>query len=301
MSEAESSEMSTLRATQILKIIPDYYGRPNENVHEFIDAVEEGFNLVKKEDTKVLLAFLRTKLKGPAFKAIQYLSIDSWKQLKEHLQRRFGVGDTIGYLEKEFTLLTQKHKETVAEFGERTCALAAKITEYNIREKGYDADTFQKIMEDRILVQFVTGLLEPVRFQLKTYRCTEYQEALNIACNLERESQSQGFDSRNYLKKIGLRDQNSYTDRPKCFNCGKQGHKSRDCYFKQEKHSSAQVKVVQCYNCNKMGHIAKFCRSKGFKKYPDTRPQETQNQGNGNHLSATSRPGRPAQQYKSAQ
>lgn len=53
MSEAESSELSTLRATQLLKIIPDYYGRPNGNVHEFIDAVEEGLNLVKREDTDV--------------------------------------------------------------------------------------------------------------------------------------------------------------------------------------------------------------------------------------------------------
>lgn len=56
-----SSETSTvhsatagLRATQLIKIIPEYHSRPQENVHEFIDAVEEGMNLVKVEEKKIL-------------------------------------------------------------------------------------------------------------------------------------------------------------------------------------------------------------------------------------------------------
>lgn len=64
-----SSETSTvdnatagLRAPQLIKIIPEYHGRPQENVHEFIYAVEEGMNLVKVEEKKILLDFLRTRL-----------------------------------------------------------------------------------------------------------------------------------------------------------------------------------------------------------------------------------------------
>lgn len=311
-----SSEISTvdsatagLRATQLIKIIPEYHGRPQENVHEFIDAVEEGMNLVKVEEKKILLAFLRTRLKGTAFKAIQYLTIDSWDQLREHLQRRFGVGDTIRYIEKEFTMLMQGNRENVAEFGERTCMLAAKITEFNIREKKYDADTFQKIMEDRVLVQFITGLKEPVRFQVKSYRCTEYQEALAIACNLEKEIIAQkDFDGRAFLRKVGLRDQASYQETPKCFTCGKSNHKSKDCYHRKNRVSNTvKVNAIQCYNCQKFGHIAKDCRSRTNQSYhhknPHTKATEQQsvNQGNEQRQPGPSRQGRPATQYKSAQ
>lgn len=47
-------------------------------------------------------------------------------------------------------MLVQNNKESVAEFDERTCTLAAKFTEYNVKEKKNDADTFQKIMEDSL-------------------------------------------------------------------------------------------------------------------------------------------------------
>lgn len=163
------------------------------------------------------------------------MSIESWVQFKEHLQHRFSVGDTIRYIEKEFTMLVQSNKESVAEFGERTCTLATKITEYNVKEKKYDADIFQKIMEYRILVQFVTGLREPVRLQVKAYKCKDYQEALAVACNIEKEMLSQkDFDVRNYLRKLGLRDQGIYSDKSKCFVCNKIGHKVKDCYKKHE-------------------------------------------------------------------
>ena len=63
------------------------------------------------------------------------MSIEYQSQCKDHLQCRFGIGDTIRYIQKEFTILTQSSEESVAEFGERACKLAAKITEYNVREK----------------------------------------------------------------------------------------------------------------------------------------------------------------------
>lgn len=58
--------------------------------------------------------------------------------------------------------------------------MTAKITKYIIRENKYDLDTFLKVTDGRILVQFITGLKEPVHFQLKTHRCASYQDALHV-------------------------------------------------------------------------------------------------------------------------
>lgn len=295
-----SSTGSGLKATQLLKIIPEFHGKAQENVHEFLDAADEAFKLVKAEEQPILIAFLRTRLKNSAFKAVQYLNVDSWAELREHLQRRFGVGDSIRFIEKEFTLLNQGPRESVAEFGERTCNLAAKITEYNVREKKYDADMFEKIMEDRILVQFTTGLREPTRFQVKTYKCSDYREALSIACNLEKEQQSQrDFDGRNFLQKKGLSDGGSYESRPKCFHCGKSNHRSSECYRRRAAPSPINVRVVTCYNCQKPGHIAKDCRSR--KRFDDSKfgpKTPNPNQGNESRPPATSQAGWTAKHFK---
>lgn len=37
------SEDVGMKATQVIKIIPEYSGRPLENIHEFLDATEECF------------------------------------------------------------------------------------------------------------------------------------------------------------------------------------------------------------------------------------------------------------------
>lgn len=79
--------------------------------------------------------FAHTKLKGAAFKAIQYMRTETWDEMKEHLQRRFGIGEHITYIEREFTVISQKSNESVAEFGEKVCSLTGKITEYNVKEK----------------------------------------------------------------------------------------------------------------------------------------------------------------------
>lgn len=296
-----------MKATQVLKVIPEFHGRHSENVHEFLDAADECFSLVKETEKKILLTFLRTKLKGAAFKAIQYVRVETWDELKEHLQRRFGIGDSIRFIEKEFTMLVQNAHETVAEFGERTCTLAAKITEYNIREKKYDPTTFEQIMEDRILVQFITGLREPVRFQTKSYKTNDYREALSIACNLEKEAlANREMDGRNYLKKLGLRDQGSYQEKPRCFICKKNNHKPSECYFKEKK-PQAKINIVTCYFCNKQGHIAKECRSR-IRQQSTFTPRDAsahsttastpQGQGNFTRRPLASQKGRPAAQYK---
>lgn len=311
---SDSSSVSDdvgMKATQVIKIIPEYSGRPHENIHEFLDAAEECFSLVKQSEQRILLSFIRTKLKSTAFKAIQYVTLNDWNQLKEHLQQRFGVGDTIRFIEKEFTMLNQKPHESVAEYGERTCTLAAKITEYNIREKKYDADMFQRIMEDRILVQFVTGLREPVRFQVKAYKCDDYREALAVAVNLEKEAQAnRDFDGRHFLKKLGLRDQGSYGDKPKCHKCHKYGHKMADCFFNKEKpryQEKARVNVVTCYYCNRSGHIARDCRSKAYDARNNNRRINGRQEGsdhipsgsgNESRLPLASRTGRPANSFK---
>lgn len=47
-----------------------------------------------------------------------------------------------------------------------------------------------------------------------------------------------------------------------CFNCGKQGHLSRDCTEQKSERSERPGGFRdRCYNCNKIGHRAFECRN----------------------------------------
>jgi len=49
----------------------------------------------------------------------------------------------------------------------------------------------------------------------------------------------------------------NFKDRkPKCFNCNKYGHMTKECWKKKEKETR------KCFKCNKEGHIAKDCKGK---------------------------------------
>jgi len=49
---------------------------------------------------------------------------------------------------------------------------------------------------------------------------------------------------------------NNYNDAPKCANCGKKGHYSRDC----RRRNNGANNNMECWTCGKKGHVAKHCR-----------------------------------------
>ena len=113
------------------------------------------------------------------------------------------------------------------------------------------AETLEVSLRDR----FVCGLRqEATQRRLLSEANLTYTKALDIAKGMEAaHANSKAFKtSEPVIKKMDSRPARKMVDTPACYRCGRTGHASADCKFKD----------AVCHACKKKGHIAPACRSK---------------------------------------
>ena len=60
---------------------------------------------------------------------------------------------------------------------------------------------------------------------------------------------------------IGKSNDNFKDRKPKCFNCNKYGHMTKECQSEKKERETRM-----CFQCDKKGHIAKDCKGKQIMK-----------------------------------
>ena len=68
------------------------------------------------------------------------------------------------------------------------------------------------------------------------------------------------YSRRRQLMDIGKSNNNFKDRKPKCFNCNKYSHMTKECWKKKEKETR------ECFKYDKEGHIVKDCKGKQMKK-----------------------------------
>ena len=132
------------------------------------------------------------------------------------------------------------------------------IAEFHLALKELAEDCEFRCLEEELRDQLVSGLrderlkAELFRDRKLTYK-TALQKALSNECahkdTLATQTDAHDVESGSAVSRLSLSRRKDY---PKCKHCGKNNHKSHDCYFKNSK----------CNTCQTQGHIAPACPRK---------------------------------------
>ncbi|XP_022251851.1 uncharacterized protein LOC111087879 [Limulus polyphemus] len=255
------------RATHLTSAIPLYHGNIDEDVESFINALDEAARISGCTDAeKADILHLRTA--GEAKRYIRAYGklreTTDYQYLVRKLLDEYRTRETTNVILTEMRNLYQQHGELVRvfehklqELGNRLCKAYAHPSEDMLQDtlkseyergqnsnaaRGHvnEANTPRAILLDLIEVATREELREKQIYKPK-------HSAINAV---------------NKSSKANLSNTQSKPDGFQCFNCGKVGHKARNCFQKQKRNDQ-----TVCYNCGITGNVARDCR----------RPQKAEN------------------------
>lgn len=288
-----------------VKLIPNYDGK-REELQRFINSCEFALDKVGENYRSLLLEIIKNKITGKAYNVIRFRNLENWEALKLQLEEFYIEKRSIAHLQLELTTCRQKLDEDVRAYSHRIEKILAPLIDASIEGKGREsALAIQGLLKQQALNIFQEGLLQPLKLIVKAKGKTEFEDAVAIAileeCAFKSDRESQRF--------FGHKTKNEQAKSQKqCFNCGKKGHISAQCYAKKtsmggralnrevEVKREVHVASVVCHYCKKIGHIMRNCRKREY----DEKRRDNRQQGNEQGPSGPNSRPRVAKDFKSA-
>lgn len=222
--------MTTLNIDQMLKIIPEFNGS-SKQLDKFIACCEIVYNpLTNKEDQKLFLNILKSKLGQKPFDIIKYQNFESWKDLKTEFLLQFADTRPVEQLQVELVQLRQQRIESVREFASKIEQLLSDLNNACIAREGEDAAKHIKNLNSiTALNTFQNGLRQQYQLIVKACRFTKLKDAISKA--IEEEASMSNVHCGSSKIQLNNNYRNSFTNyREKCQLCSRIGHIAKHCY-----------------------------------------------------------------------
>ena len=189
-------------------------------------------------------------LSGPAFTLYDQLTEDNKKSMDEvekALINAFSLNKFAAY--EQFRRRDWHRGETVDTF---MAELRRLLSLSNID------------CEELVIQAFIVGLPPDVSGRMRAYVETMERMGNKVSAQMIL-GQARVFMSQ-LIQDVGLVALENRSKPPParndgCFNCGKQGHFSRNCPMKNNSRWNSRGGNFRCYRCGKDGHTARFCQT----------------------------------------
>jgi len=266
---------------EALKIIPPFKG-DKRDVLAFIGNVDTAFTVINPEQEAILYKFVLTRISGEPRTAVSHRNLDNWAELKEFLRNSYIEKRTLDYHASQLFRAKQGKDERVTDWVQKIQTLGAQFREAAILKCSEGAREGILDLSDRLRnICFVQGLASD-RIQT-IVRSRNYQSFDEIAETALVEESAIASKQERYRAEGPLAQ--------KCSNCGKLGHPSSRCYFRDKREARVNpvtvgdfkgISQVTCFRCGEKGHLARNCR-----KTPRKRESNDNFKTSGNELRRT--------------
>ena len=266
---------------EALKIIPPFKG-DKRDVLAFIGNVDTAFTVINPEQEAILYKFVLTRISGEPRTAVSHRNLDNWAELKEFLRNSYIEKRTLDYHASQLFRAKQGKDERVTDWVQKIQTLGAQFREAALLNCSEGAREGILDLSDRLRnICFVQGLASD-RIQT-IVRSRNYQSFDEIAETALVEESAIASKQERYRAEGPLAQ--------KCSNCGKLGHPSSRCYFRDKREARVNpvtvgdfkgISQVTCFRCGEKGHLARNCR-----KTPRKRESNDNFKTSGNELRRT--------------
>lgn len=169
-----------------LKLVPSFSGGTESDLASFLAKCEFIFKNIPDTLKPNILEAILTQLKGNAFEAVRYKTINTWDELKSLFKTVFGSAHSVSYLQVQLSQMRKSAKESVKEFSIRIEKTAHELTHaLTIDKAAAETAIIAQTVRAHALSVFVAGVPQTIGIILKARNIQNFEEAVLSAMEEE--------------------------------------------------------------------------------------------------------------------
>jgi hypothetical protein len=265
--------------SEAMKLTNQPFDGDKKKLKEFIDNISTAFELIKPDQLKLLLKFVKTKITGEARSKLLVRDLTStWADVRRILEENYGIKRTLDYYACRMFSSRQGPNENIASWSSRIDTMQSEL-----REAAYRMCSEEEMVGAMGLINhlakacFVHGLSnERVRtivrakgemamlsvcidtaLEEESAILSAKERGFNVGNTFKGPGTGSGFVPRDISRGIGHPGRRvGYDNR----NISKSAHVVSDAA--RERIPAGNLGKIRCHACGALGHVSRFCRKK---------------------------------------
>ncbi|XP_052747822.1 uncharacterized protein LOC128202226 [Galleria mellonella] len=258
------NERMALDISTLLKLIPTFDTKENNQLYRFVRSCNSAFALASLEQESILLVYVLNNITGSGASDVHCKQYKTWIELRSFLIEKFSHVKTISHLSLELQSMFQKPNETMTEYFHRVDLCRSKIVE-KLTAEILDETLAGRLAttEETALSVFINGINSDVGAMLRTKNFSNLSDAGRFA--LQEDKIRAMNNARQALFRVSAASRSVNSPRPHVkFTIDNRSMTRPPNIYQQNTSKTPPYQNVICNYCKKPGHLIADCRKRAY-------------------------------------